>query len=322
MSYESASDALVDALRAIARLEVTAALVAALGAEHPAVRETRPFPFALELIEATALPAMFVARERAVARPVSRTYLDDEIVTVTFEYIAPPTPLAKLDQRWALLHAVWAELKRAVRVGEVDGADILGAAGVVRHDHDSPTVTYDFASDGSRAYPYFQGRISFEWRQPAETPEFADFVALLADINRIDGDPDLQPQVQVWASGPHFGIVGSVSAPAATDLATALTLVNDLRAEHNAHLASSAVHITTDSVNVATMPVATDQTTLNDLANEIVADWNAHKSATAYHRRASALDDVDVPPASDLATSLVLVNALRAAMAAHFVEGP
>ncbi len=196
MGYEALSDPLVDALRAIAKQEVTAALDTEVGEGSPAVRETRGFPFSLDLIERAGLPAMFVHRERAAAQPTGR-HGDDELVTVAFEYVGQPTPMAKLDARWPLLHRVWSELKRAVQDGLVDDVPVLCPAGVQRLEPKSPTVEYAFASDGSNAYPFFVGRMQFLWRPPTATPEYAELLELVADINRVDGDPDLQPEVQV-----------------------------------------------------------------------------------------------------------------------------
>lgn len=201
MTYEAASDVLIDALRAIALQEVTAALAATLGADHPAVRETRGFPFSLDLIERTALPAMFISAERVAAQPIGK-HLGDELVTIAFEYVAPATPLQKLDTRWPLLRAVWGKLRAAVRAGEVAGDPVLETAGVQRFELDSPTADFSFASDGSNAYPYFIGRMQFHWREPAESAEYADLLELLADINRVDTSASaaLQPQVQLEAA--------------------------------------------------------------------------------------------------------------------------
>lgn len=201
MTYEAASDVLVDALRAIALQEVTAALAATLGADHPAVRETRGFPFSLDLIERTALPAMFISAERVLARPTGK-HLADELVTIAFEYVAPATPLQKLDTRWPLLRAVWGKLRTAVRVGEVAGAPVLEMAGVQRFELDSPTADFSFASDGSNAYPYAIGRMQFHWREPTASTAYTDLVDMLANINRVDASASaaLQPQVQVKAA--------------------------------------------------------------------------------------------------------------------------
>lgn len=195
MSYDSATDPLVEALRAIARVEVTAGLEPTLGAEFPAVRETRGHPLAMDLIERSALPAMFIAAERAQGQP-SGKFQDDEIVTVSFEYVAPATPIAKIDSRWPLLRAVWAELRKAVRAGTVGDVDVLAAAGALTVQEGSSTVEFSFGQEASNAYPYFLGRIQLRWRPPSAST-YEPLVELLADINRVDGDPDLQPQVQV-----------------------------------------------------------------------------------------------------------------------------
>lgn len=62
----------------------------------------------------------------------------------------------------------------------------------------------------------------------------------------------------------------------ATDLASAVTLANDLKAKYNTHRTASNVHYTNDSTNSVTNADATDQSTLNTLINEIKGDVNAH----------------------------------------------
>lgn len=61
-----------------------------------------------------------------------------------------------------------------------------------------------------------------------------------------------------------------------TDITTAVALANDLKAKYETHRTASNVHFNNDATNTVTNANATDQTTLNTLINEIKGDINAH----------------------------------------------
>lgn len=65
----------------------------------------------------------------------------------------------------------------------------------------------------------------------------------------------------------------------ATSLATAITRANDLKAKYNTHIASTTYHYTTDAANAIAAADATDQTSLNTLLNEIKTDFTAHMAS-------------------------------------------
>lgn len=199
MSYDAAKDLLVDALRAIVKAEVSASLEDVTG-DVPAVVDTLGFPAPLDLVEHMRLPSMsvYVTSETA-ARTTSR-YLDSRC-EVTFEYILPATPLAKLDGRWPMLRAVWAATLSAVRAGTLHGQDALAELGIILVDDERASVRYSFASEGESAYPVFVGTIGITVRPTEELPTQA-FVELVGAINRVEDDanPDIQPQVEIRAA--------------------------------------------------------------------------------------------------------------------------
>jgi hypothetical protein len=73
----------------------------------------------------------------------------------------------------------------------------------------------------------------------------------------------------------------TVTAPKATNLATAITLANEIKADYNAHRSQSGVHPNNDAGNATASANATDQSSLNTLLNEIKADFNNHLDAGA-----------------------------------------
>lgn len=74
----------------------------------------------------------------------------------------------------------------------------------------------------------------------------------------------------------NTAVSAAVTTAAATDLTTAVALANALKSAYGTHLSASNVHFTNDSTNTIAAANATDQTTLNTLLNEFKGDLNAH----------------------------------------------
>ncbi len=68
----------------------------------------------------------------------------------------------------------------------------------------------------------------------------------------------------------------TITAPAASDLATAITLANELKSDWATHVASATIHFNADAVNVITAPNATVLSDLHTLLNDLKAQFNAH----------------------------------------------
>lgn len=75
----------------------------------------------------------------------------------------------------------------------------------------------------------------------------------------------------------HDTVASAAIATAdATDLATGITLANAMKAAYNTHLSAANVHFTNDGTNTTAATNASDQATLNTLLNEMKTDINAH----------------------------------------------
>ncbi len=75
---------------------------------------------------------------------------------------------------------------------------------------------------------------------------------------------------------PVLDTVNVLTAPLATDLATAITLANQLYTAYNAHLTQSTIHINNDGTNTASSATATIQSELNTRIVDLKAKMNAH----------------------------------------------
>jgi uncharacterized phage protein gp47/JayE len=113
---------------------------------------------------------------------------------------------------------------------------------------------------------------------------------------------------------------GEVRVDALTaDLATLLTLANELKADYEAHriLTSGPVHQAADTTNTIAAADATDLSSLLTLANELKADYNAHADDGTAHYNADTGNDVTEANATDLETAALLLDDLKTQYNAH-----
>lgn len=124
----------------------------------------------------------------------------------------------------------------------------------------------------------------------ATTGSFQDPVATtlsVAAANATDLPTSLVLVVQIDAvframvADDNAHKVKDVNVPAnaqtsIVDLASAILAINDIKAKHNTHIASTVYHFTADAVNAIATANATDQTSLNTLANAVKTAINAH----------------------------------------------
>jgi hypothetical protein len=122
--------------------------------------------------------------------------------------------------------------------------------------------------------------------------------------------------------------VAPVTSADATDLATALVLANEVKADLNTHMADTKKHLAADATNPTTEADATDQSTLNTLVNAIKDDIDAHQLLLTSHRGSGGPGGVTAAPiaqtaadATDAATSVTLVNALKDQVNLHARNG-
>ena len=118
----------------------------------------------------------------------------------------------------------------------------------------------------------------------------------------------------------------TLTAPAATDLATSLALANQAKAVYTGgalgpfpgHRLDALAHLATDAVNAIASPDATTLATALTLANELKADYNLHRTQAGVHYTNDATNVVTAAAAVDLATLVTLVNDVRTQLLAHW----
>ena len=112
-----------------------------------------------------------------------------------------------------------------------------------------------------------------------------------------------------------------VAAANATDSATALTLINEIKAHLNLHYADIVAHDTAVSAAITTAD-GTDEATSITLANAVKADYNTHCSEANVHPNDDGTNTVAAADATDSATLVTLVNEIKADVNAHMLSKP
>lgn len=122
-------------------------------------------------------------------------------------------------------------------------------------------------------------------------------------------------------TGNEFTNIKYIGAP--PDLTATNTLLNEIKADYNAHrvLTAGPVHGAADNTNTVTVADATDAPTRIALANDLRAKYQAHRVLTAggVHGTADNTNTIVLPPATDDATAVALTIELKAKYNAHRV---
>lgn len=95
-----------------------------------------------------------------------------------------------------------------------------------------------------------------------------------------------------------------------TSPGAAYTLANEIKADHNIHIASTTYHKAADTTNTITSSDASTLATLYALANELKTDFNTHELSTTYHR-AGGVNIIASPDAISIGTAYALLNELK-----------
>lgn len=86
--------------------------------------------------------------------------------------------------------------------------------------------------------------------------------------------------VSVGSTGAHTTeSAQAIAAPVATDLATAIALVNELATDHDAHCGETPEHLQADATNLVGAGDATDEATLIERVNLVKTKYNLHVAA-------------------------------------------
>jgi hypothetical protein len=110
-----------------------------------------------------------------------------------------------------------------------------------------------------------------------------------------------------------------VTAANASNLATSLTLVTNLKGVLAVHCADTSAHLVADTTNDAFdgYAAASDLATAIALANAIKVDYTAHIANTSVHLNADSTNTVAASAATDQSSLNTLLNELKTDINAH-----
>ncbi len=112
-----------------------------------------------------------------------------------------------------------------------------------------------------------------------------------------------------------------VKSPEATDLASAINLVNEIREDYENHRTGSGMHTTDDVTNVVSAGNSGSQATADALADELKVDFNNHRTEGGVHSTDDTTNNVTEGPSDGTPGTLVdLVNDIKAMYEKHRTE--
>lgn len=118
-----------------------------------------------------------------------------------------------------------------------------------------------------------------------------------------------------------------VTAANASDLATCITLTNNLITIYRQHLEDSTyveggalAHKVPDPAPA--LVIASDLATCITALNAIKADYNTHRASTTYHYNADATNAVTSADATDQSSANTLANEIKTDLNAHMASAP
>lgn len=84
--------------------------------------------------------------------------------------------------------------------------------------------------------------------------------------------------------------VNTIGSPDATDLDSAMTIINEALVVMPLHFQDAAAHVEVDNISFAGLVPATDELTAMTLSNQLKNRYNAHAVDTSYHLEAAGND--------------------------------
>lgn len=119
----------------------------------------------------------------------------------------------------------------------------------------------------------------------------------------------------------------TITSANASDLATSLTLLNELCAKYALHLASSEVgdglaHLVADATNTVATSEVTALAAAQTRANALKTAYNAHRSQSGVHSNDDPGNQVTSSDASDQSSLNTLLNEIKTDFNNHLASAP
>lgn len=197
----------------------------------------------------------------------------------------PPVPMTQnLESRSGLI-------KTGTEVNGIPSVDIINASGFLS----------DFQDDTFNDVENFGNYSSF-------------ISSLISLSNSLKISYNAHESSAVFHLAP--GVLPS-TAPNASDLPTAITLLNDIRSNYNNHLVSLAQHDPADDGNLVSSPIASDADSAAILANEILEKFNSHIGFGQHHINNDSINTVPVFVPNSPLTAALLSDLIAESFVSH-----
>jgi len=115
-----------------------------------------------------------------------------------------------------------------------------------------------------------------------------------------------------------------ITSAASSSEATAVALVNEIKADLNAHFADDIAHDTAVSAQITTADAVTGDSlvTALALANAIKAAYNTHLAAANVHFTNDGTNTIAAATATDQTSLNTMLNEMKTDINAHFASAP
>jgi hypothetical protein len=167
--------------------------------------------------------------------------------------------------------------------------------------------------------PFYSHEINIK----SDSNTYTAFRALVSDDSLLQLDGVFTGVSFGISDGLKAAIVGFIITEA-TNLTSAISLVNSIKSKFNTHIVTTGVHNPNDTDDTIIIVDATDLTSLIILANEIKSKFGTHISKGGgiglVHQNIDTVNIVSSSNATDLNGAILLINELRIDFNAHIVQ--
>lgn len=143
---------------------------------------------------------------------------------------------------------------------------------------------------------------------------------ILAELRRLR-EAAVSTNFHLQVSQDAAGTALAVTSANASDLATLLTLTNEIISVGKNHLLDTGAHKASDAVSWPAFGAAVDLATAQTALNLMKASYNTHIALTTKHYNADAANGIIAADGSNQATCETLANEIKTDLTAHIASG-
>lgn len=116
----------------------------------------------------------------------------------------------------------------------------------------------------------------------------------------------------------HAAVSSRIIVATATNLSSAISVLNACRSSYEAHRISTSAHLAADIANAIAAPAATDQDSAYELAVEMYNDITTHMGMTTVHPSADGANVINAAVENTAEGLVAAAERIRGALNAHY----